>query len=136
MCNLSDSLITFLTEDGTTVLSNTTTPTLVDAVEAYKAVNDGDIGDNYWYGWKLPDAPDIPDVTKYPVKISVEIDDNPWSDCGKTFALSADPNYNTFITDLAVVPVGTYTIFDTTGALDSAGSVNTGVPVEVKNSAQ
>lgn len=51
-----DRSLTFLTEDGTTELSDSTTPTLADAVKAYNAVNDGDIDDGYWYGWKLPEA--------------------------------------------------------------------------------
>lgn len=128
-----DRSLTFLTQDGTTVLSSSTTPTLAKAVEVYDAVDDGGINDGYWYDWKLPDVSDIPDVTYYPVTINVKIDDSAWSDCEKTFALSAD--HNTFITDLDAIPVGSYTIYDTTGVEDSAGYVNTNVTVEVKDAA-
>lgn len=121
-----DRYLIFLTEDGTTELSDTTT--LAAAVKAYDAA-DG-TKDGKWYGWKLPDDPD-PDVTDYQVTIKVNKDGGEWSDCAKVFALSAD-NGVTFTTDLTKVPNGTYTIYDITGASDSAGYVNTKVTIEVK----
>ena len=120
-----DRYLTFLTKDGTTVLNDTTTPTLAAAVKAYDKADGSK--DGKWYGWKLPDVPDIPD---HSVTIKVNKDDSEWSDCGKAFALSAD-NGVTFITDLTDVSNGTYTIYDITGASDSTGYIKTGVTVDV-----
>lgn len=125
-----DRYLTFLTEDGTTELSDTTTPTLAAAVKAYDEA-DGK-NDGMWYGWKLEKAPEIPDPDYYPVTIQVNKDDSEWNDSGKTFALLPDNN-GTFITELNKVPEGTYTIYDATDAEDSDSYVNTNVIVEVKD---
>ncbi|MBD5444960.1 MAG: leucine-rich repeat protein [Lachnospiraceae bacterium] len=127
--NTGKRFLTFLTQDGTTQLSNKTTPTLAEAVEAYNAVDDGNINDGYWYYWKLPE---VPPVTGYSVTINVNIDDSEWKDCPKEFALSSD-HRSTFITDLDDVPNGTYTIYDITEAEDSTGYVSTDITVEVND---
>lgn len=127
-----DTYLTFLTKDGTRELSHTTTPTLAEAVAAYNAVDDsaegGSINDGYWYGWRLPE---VPEVTGYPVTIHGNKDGAAWEDCAKEFALSAD-NGVTFITDLTDVANGTYTIYEITGDADH---VNTGVSVAVADAA-
>ena len=56
-----DRYLTFLTEDGATELSDSTTPTLAEAIAAYNAVDDGGIDDGYWYSWKLPEIGEVPD---------------------------------------------------------------------------
>lgn len=45
--------------DGTP-LTESTNPKLSAAVAAYKAVDDGDVTDNLWYGWQVKATPSLP----------------------------------------------------------------------------
>ena len=126
----ADRSLTFLTEDGTTELSDSTTPTLAEAVKVYNAVDDGGINDGYWYGWKLPE---VSSVTYYPVTINVNKDDSTWSGCTKKYALSPD-NGVSFFKDLDNVPNGTYAIYDMADSADSAKFINTDFTIKVKDS--
>lgn len=132
----SDSLreITFLTEDGTAELSDTTIPTLAEAREAYRNVNDGDSGDNYWYGWYLGEASAIEDKDPvHSVTIQVYIDDEERADHGRIFMLKR-ADADTWVADLNRVSNGSYEIYDVTGAQSRAAGMtglNTKVTVEI-----
>lgn len=58
-------LLFFLTEDGKTELQDSTSPTLARAQEAYRNVQDGNAGDNYWYGWYLGEIPAEYNISYY-----------------------------------------------------------------------
>lgn len=62
----------FLTEDGRTELSDTTSPTLAEAQEAYRNVDDGNPNDNYWYGWYLGEIPAEVPATEYNISYRVD----------------------------------------------------------------
>ena len=97
--------IIFQTPDGTE-LSNTTTPSLASVVNIYKAVDDGNKDDYFWYGWKLK-AP------TYIVTVNVLKDSNLWQDHDRTFALKSSDS-DEFITDLNDVKNGDYLLYDIT----------------------
>ncbi len=96
-------------------------------IEAAK--NDGDSDNSTWYGWPYIEVPDVKDTHK--VTINVQKDNDPWTDHGRTFALTKDGT--TFVTDLNAVEAGTYTIYDITGltAAEYETKGNTGVTVTV-----
>ena len=134
--NVSGSLrkLTFLTEDGKTELSDTTVPTLGAAWEAYRNVNDGDVGDNYWYGWYLGEAPDIGDKDLiHSVTIQVYIDNEEQTDHGRSFMLKK-ADEDTWVTDLTRVNNGIYEIYevaDVQSRAAQAAGLDTRVTVEV-----
>ena len=126
--------LTFLTEDGKTELSDTTVPTLEAAREAYQNVNDGDVGDNYWYGWYLGEAPDIGgEDLIHSVTIQVYIDNEEQTDHGRSFMLKK-ADEDTWVTDLTRVNNGIYEIYEAADvqsrAVQAAG-LDTRVTVEV-----
>lgn len=99
----------------------------------YLNAPDGNTDDNEWYGWPI-DRP-----ATYAVTIRVNLDGKPWTDHNKTFALREDGDTE-FVTDLAHVLNGTYSIYDITGVpADSLSSVardagmDTGVDVTVQD---
>ena len=109
-----------------------------NARDTYLSKNDGDTSDNLWYGWLL-EEPLIEAPTTYTVTIHVNLDGNPWTNHNKTFALREDGDTE-FVTDLAHVSNGTYSIYDITGVpADSLSSVardagmDTGVDVTVQD---
>lgn len=116
--------IIFQTPDGTE-LSNTTTPSLASVVNIYKAVDDGNKDDYFWYGWKLK-AP------TYIVTVNVLKDSNPWQDHDRTFALKSSDS-DEFITDLNDVKNGDYLLYDITNTSTPAEGLDTKIPVEVKD---
>ena len=126
--------LTFLTEDGKTELSDTTVPTLEAAREAYQNVNDGDVGDNYWYGWYLGEAPDIGDKDLiHSVTIQVYIDNEEQTDHGRSFMLKK-ADEDTWVTDLTRVNNGIYEIYeaaDVQSRAAQAAGLDTRVTVEV-----
>ncbi len=134
--NVSGSLrkLTFLTEDGKTELSDTTVPTLEAAREAYQNVNDGDVGDNYWYGWYLGEAPDIGgEDLIHSVTIQVYIDNEEQTDHGRSFMLKK-ADEDTWVTDLTRVNNGIYEIYeaaDVQSRAAQAAGLDTRVTVEV-----
>ena len=116
--------IIFQTPDGTE-LSNTTTPSLASVVNIYKAVDDGNKDDYFWYGWKLK-AP------TYIVTVNVLKDSNLWQDHDRTFALKSTDS-DEFITDLNDVKNGDYLLYDITNTSTPAEGLDTKIPVEVKD---
>lgn len=116
--------IIFQTPDGTE-LSNTTTPSLASVVNIYKAVDDGNKDDYFWYGWKLK-AP------TYIVTVNVLKDSNPWQDHDRTFALKSTDS-GEFVTDLNDVKNGDYLLYDITNTSTPAEGLDTKIPVEVKD---
>lgn len=116
--------IIFQTPDGTE-LSNTTTPSLASVVNIYKAVDDGNKDDYFWYGWKLK-AP------TYIVTVNVLKDSNLWQDHDRTFALKSSDS-DEFITDLNDVKNGDYLLYDITNTSTPAEGLDTKIPVEVKD---
>ncbi len=109
---------TFRTKDGAE-LTNTTVPTLAEAVEAYNAAYGGE----RWFQ-NIPDLlPQVPDT--YAVNITVTKDGSAWNNSDRKFAL-LDSN-NNYI-DIFNVPDGTYTIYDIT---DAENYVNTTVTAVV-----
>ncbi|MCD7726633.1 MAG: leucine-rich repeat protein, partial [Clostridiales bacterium] len=119
----TERTVTFQAEDG----GELDAATLSKAVAAYKAADDGDTTDNYWYGWKLQE---VTAPATYSVGITVNKDGAEWQDHGKTFALTSDGGSN-FINDYASLTDNTYVIYDTTNAADSTGYIDTGVSVTV-----
>ncbi len=121
--------IRFVDEDG-----NEVTGQVYDEVFAEAAKNDDDGDDSKWYGWSYKEY--IPVKDAYPVTITVQKNNTPWTTHNRTFALTKDSGA-TFITALDAVEPGTYTIYDVTGvsSVDEYGikGVNTGVPVNVVN---
>ena len=116
--------IIFQTPDGTE-LSNTTTPSLASVVNIYKAVDDGNKDDYFWYGWKLK-AP------TYIVTVNVLKDSNLWQDHDRTFALKSTDS-GEFVTDLNDVKNGDYLLYDITNTSTPAEGLDTKIPVEVKD---
>ncbi len=116
--------IIFQTPDGTE-LSNNTTPSLASVVNIYKAVDDGNKDDYFWYGWKLK-AP------TYIVTVNVLKDSNLWQDHDRTFALKSSDS-DEFITDLNDVKNGDYLLYDITNTSTPAEGLDTKIPVEVKD---
>ena len=116
--------IIFQTPDGTE-LSNTTTPSLASVVNIYKAIDDGNKDDYFWYGWKLK-AP------TYIVIVNVLKDSNPWQNHDRTFALKSTDS-GEFVTDLNDVKNGKYLLYDITNVSTPAEGLNTKIPVEVKD---
>lgn len=102
--------VVFWNADGTEKLTGAR---LDRAKLTYLNAPDGNTDDDTWYGWSI-DRPNT-----YAVTIHVNLDGNLWTDHNKTFALREDGDTE-FVTDLAHVPNGTYSIFDITG-----GSVTT-----------
>ena len=112
---------TFRTKDGAE-LTNTTVPTLAEAVEAYNAAYGGE----RWFQ-NIPDLlPQVPDT--YAVNIKVYIDREVRDDSGRQFLL-LDSN-NEYI-GIDNVLNGTYKIYDITGAENSNGYINTNATVTV-----
>ncbi len=123
--------IVFLTEDGAAELSDTSSPALAEAWEAYRNVNDGDPGDNYWYGWYLGEAPAVEVNPVYSVTVRVYIDNEECSVHDRIFMLYRE---DLAVSDLTRVSSGTYEIYDVSGAPGRAAGMpglNTGVTVEV-----
>ncbi|MBP3476819.1 MAG: leucine-rich repeat protein [Lachnospiraceae bacterium] len=118
--------IVFQTKDGA-LLSETTMPTLAEAVEAYDMA-DGK-PDNKWYSWNLTTT----SASSGKVTINVKKDDTPWINHNRTLELSAD-NGATFIQDLTAVSNGTYRIYDRTGVTDGSAGTDTGITVTVDGS--
>jgi guanyl-specific ribonuclease Sa len=117
----TNRVLTFLKADGSSELTNVTTPTKTAAQRAYQNVNDGDTTDNYWYGWSLGAIENL----SYAIDISVKKDNALWTDHGKTFVLSSDGTI--FLTDLTAVDNGTYRIYEVT----ADGRKDTGMDVTV-----
>ena len=118
----SNRNIVFQTADGTE-LTNKTTPRLVTAFNAYRAVDDGNTNDNLWYGWNLK-------IPTFAVTPNINKDNAPWTDHDRIFALKV-ANSEELITDLTAVKNGTYTIVDIT--TDSNKPFDTGTSVTVND---
>ena len=118
----SNRNIVFQTADGTE-LTNKTTPRLVTAFNAYRAVDDGNTNDNLWYGWNLK-------IPTFAVTPNINKDNAPWTDHDRIFALKV-ANSEELITDLTAVKNGTYTIVDIT--TDSNKPFDTGASVTVND---
>lgn len=102
--SLSRKLV-FKNADGTAELTGSQ---LARAQLTYLNAPDGNTDDDEWYGWSI-DRPDT-----YSVTIDVKKDGVEWADHGKKYALKEDGDTE-FISDLAHVPNGTYSIYDITG---------------------
>ncbi len=120
-CALNRNIV-FQTADGTE-LTNKTTPRLVTAFNAYRAVDDGNTNDNLWYGWNLK-------IPTFAVTPNINKDNAPWTDHDRIFALKV-ANSEELITDLTAVKNGTYTIVDIT--TDSNKPFDTGASVTVND---
>ncbi len=110
----------FWTEDGQQRLTG---EALETAQKAYLAVEDGDTGDNLWYGWEV-----VPPA--YEVTLTVNKDGKTWMNHDRILKLTKD-NGNSFVGNLSSVEDGTYQIVDFT---ENADGINTGVTVEVNGS--
>lgn len=121
----SDRSIVFLAEDGTKLTGDA----LTAARTAY--LNSKDpydfSGTDLWWGWKIEEPPTI--IPTYKVTVDVNIDDNPWPDHDRSFALTKDGGAS-FVTNLDAVEAGTYTLYDVT---DGTRKLNTGVEVQIND---
>jgi len=116
--------IVFKNADGTAELTGSK---LARAQMTYLNAPDGNTDDDMWYGWSV-DRPDT-----YNVTIHVKKDGEEWVDHGKKYALKEDGDTE-FITDLAHVPNGTYSIYDITGISEdslSAMARDTGMDTNI-----
>ncbi len=121
--SLSRKLV-FKNADGTAELTGSK---LARAQLTYLNAPDGNTDDDEWYGWSI-DRPDT-----YSVTIDVKKDGVEWADHGRKYALKEDGDTE-FISDLAHVPNGTYSIYDITGiSEDSLSSMarDTGMDTNV-----
>ena len=115
----ADRKLVFINSDGTKELAGTR---LVAAQTAYKAEDDGDTTDNYWYGWEIGTIADLHTVT-----IDVKKDGEQWKGHGKKFLLK---NKNGYLIDDFQAESGTYTVCVAVGT----DIIDTGVTVEVNDS--
>lgn len=115
----ADRKVVFLNSDGTAALSGSD---LMAAQAAYRAVNDGNTADDYWYGWE------IGTVDMYPVEITVKKDDAVWADSGKNFQLSSNGvDFISYDPENTYVLEGTYRVYEVT----ESGRTDTQVHVTV-----
>lgn len=115
----ADRSIVFLAEDGSLLTGDAFTA----AKNTYLMVDDGNMGDSLWYGWKIqePVASDV--------KINVKKDDTGWPDHAKKFGLKPAGNPDAaLITALTLAADGEYRIYETTDA-DSATDTEVNVTV-------
>lgn len=114
--------VVFLNSGGTAYLTGSL---LADAQAAYRAVNDGTAGDDYWYGWE------ISKIEMYPIEITVRKDGAVWADSGKSYRLSANgTDFIPYIPGNTDVLGGTYRIYEVVGSGSGLMDTKTDVTVD------